>query len=215
MAFCVKCGKELAEGAAFCSACGAAVNAPANEERGRRTFYDGEIHKCPNCGEILKSFETNCSSCGYELRGIKSVASIKEFSEQLQMIEQQRNQERFGDILKQKFLRRDKVSAVDRQKINLINSFPIPNAKEDIREFMIVASTHKKQEEKRNTDVGRELYNAWDTKLQQMIQKTVLSFGNDIDYLKKIMLILDKNDRKKLKKLIAKTKKQNIFKWGL
>ena len=33
----------------------------------RTTVYDGEIHKCPNCGEVIHSFVTNCPACGFEL----------------------------------------------------------------------------------------------------------------------------------------------------
>ena len=34
----------------------------------RKTVYEGQLHKCPNCGELLDAFRSHCSSCGYEIR---------------------------------------------------------------------------------------------------------------------------------------------------
>ena len=77
MAFCVNCGQELKEGVKFCANCGSTViphkKVVKNE---RKTFYDGEIHKCPNCGEVINSFIISCPSCGYELRGSSVTSSV-------------------------------------------------------------------------------------------------------------------------------------------
>jgi uncharacterized membrane protein YvbJ len=88
MPFCSKCGQRLEEGARFCSRCGEAVN--QNERRDfseRRIRYEGETHKCPNCGEIINSFTAHCPSCGYEIRGVRSSLSVREFSARLDEIE--------------------------------------------------------------------------------------------------------------------------------
>lgn len=45
MPFCTNCGAQIAEGAKFCTNCGAASTRP---ESGRKTVYDGNVHKCPN-----------------------------------------------------------------------------------------------------------------------------------------------------------------------
>ena len=63
MAFCINCGQELAEEANFCANCGKAVNSSSSTAQ-RKTVYDGEIHKCPNCGEYNLSHRV-CSACGY------------------------------------------------------------------------------------------------------------------------------------------------------
>ena len=52
MSFCSKFGKQLAEDAKFCSECGAKV-VENNNSTQRKVVYEGEIHKCPNCGEVL------------------------------------------------------------------------------------------------------------------------------------------------------------------
>ncbi len=60
MAFCVNCGQQLGKGAKFCTNCGQTVTSYKTESSERKTVYDGEIHKCPNCGEIIDAFVTNC-----------------------------------------------------------------------------------------------------------------------------------------------------------
>ena len=71
--FCLRCGNELAEDACFCDKCGASVKKKSGSydtgEDKRRTVFEGVIHKCPNCGEVLNAFIAECPTCGYELRG--------------------------------------------------------------------------------------------------------------------------------------------------
>lgn len=45
----------------------------------RETVYDGEIHKCPSCGEVIPSFVTNCPACGFELNRKQVSASLQKF----------------------------------------------------------------------------------------------------------------------------------------
>lgn len=116
MAFCSNCGKELAVGAKFCFECGAPVQGSTSSER--KTIYDGELHKCPNCGELLDSFVTICPTCGYELRGAKATSVVNELAQKLE--------------------RTESVA----QKIDLIRNFYIPNTKGDIYEFFILATSN-------------------------------------------------------------------------
>lgn len=153
MAFCTECGHQLAEGAKFCFECGAKVNAPSSTRvEQRKTVYDGEIHKCPNCGEVLNSFISACPACGYELRNTRVSTSIKEFAEKVIETE------------------------TEAQKISIIRNFPIPNTKEDIFEFMILASSNIDS----NTD--KRVSDAWLAKMEQSYQKGKLLFGNDLDF---------------------------------
>ena len=45
----------------------------------RENVYDGKIHKCPNCGEVLDSFVAKCPSCGFELSRQEIAESLKDF----------------------------------------------------------------------------------------------------------------------------------------
>ena len=119
MAFCVKCGQQHEDGIKFCPNCGTQTAESDMENKGQRqTVYAGELHKCPNCGEVLNSFAITCPACGYELRGVKAVSAVREFALSIEK------------------------AATEQQKINLIRAFPVPNAKEEIFEFMFLASSN-------------------------------------------------------------------------
>ena len=61
MAFCGNCGFEVQEYDKFCPRCGVATRKDyftgSSYKSTRKETYDGEIKKCPHCGEVLKSFE--------------------------------------------------------------------------------------------------------------------------------------------------------------
>lgn len=155
MPFCVNCGQELADGAKFCPECGTSTT---NNNTKRKSVYDGEIHKCPNCGEVLESFVSNCPACGHELRGVNSANSVKEFASKL-----------------------EKTSS-DSDKANLIRIFPIPNNKEDIYEFMILASTNIGE------ILSPNVSEAWAVKVEQCYQKAqvILKSEKELYYIQNI-----------------------------
>lgn len=158
MPFCSNCGKELTNEAKFCPNCGTATILNNDNTETRKTVYEGEIHKCPNCGETLNSFIANCPTCGFELRGTKSSRTLNDFFSKLVNIE------------------------LEEQKIELIRNFPIPNTKEDIWEFLILASSNIDIDA--STTIQKELTAAWLTKIEQSYKKAKLLFFNDDDFLK-------------------------------
>lgn len=157
MANCEKCGQELPHGAKFCFNCGKPVqivpNAHAKPPE-REITYEGEVHKCPNCGEVLAAFTPICPTCGYELRGAKASDSIREFTSKLEKAE------------------------TDAQRIILLRNFPIPNTKEDIFEFMILASSNLCGTGTYGAEnsVQQGEFDAWLTKFEQSFQKAKLMF---------------------------------------
>lgn len=129
MPFCKKCGFEIQEYSNFCSECGTAIH----KSKERKIVYDGEIHKCPNCGGIIDAYETVCSDCGYEIRKRKITSVVHELLLKL---------ENTNDPSK---------------KEELIRTFYIPNTREDIYEFFILALS--------NIKIGGMNTNAWMVKL--------------------------------------------------
>ena len=152
MAFCSNCGQKLEDGAKFCFECGTPVRTGQTVSQSERKItYDGEIHKCPNCGEVLASFVAICPSCGYEVRGATNSMAVREFATRLTLAKS------------------------EQEKITIVRNFPIPNTKEDIFEFIIIAST--------NIDELDETYSAaWQTKIEQAYQKAQLLFAEDKDF---------------------------------
>lgn len=103
MQFCPYCGTKLDDGARFCKNCGEAVANNAQEPQKpkcekrieenpteRKTVYEGYVHKCPMCGEVLEAFLTVCPACGHEIRDVKSSTSVREFALKLEAISAQK-----------------------------------------------------------------------------------------------------------------------------
>ena len=208
MGFCINCGQMLAEGVHFCSNCGVAVGETNTGTSQRKTVYDGELYKCPNCAERLDSFMTVCSTCGYELRGAKGASVVKEFAEKLEQIESVRIEaNKFNSVMEGVF---GKFNKTDEQKINLIRSFAIPNTKEDIFEFMILAASNIDLKLYGSTDATdkssskRAISDAWLAKFEQAYEKAKFSFAMSPDFLnikeiydKKISQLEQEERRKK------------------
>lgn len=181
--YCPYCGTKLDKGARFCKNCGESLiqkqqsagerlfheppkqdeQQPKAEPLGedsrvkRKTVYDGEVHKCPNCGELLKSFTTVCPTCGYELRSVKTNSPVETLAKKI-----------------------EQASSLD-EKIELITNFYIPNTKEDIYDFFILAVSNLE-------DKWYDTDDAWRAKLEQAYHKAKLSFGNtpEFEYLEKL-----------------------------
>lgn len=178
MAYCSKCGQMLRDGAKFCDNCGTPVDV-ANDSSKRKVVFEGKVYKCPNCGEILDAFMVNCPSCGYEIRGAEAADSVKSFAVQLA------NARSEAEI------------------VSIIRHFPIPNTKEDIWEFMILASSNV------NQDLDGEISSAWQAKLEQVMQKSRLVLHEKSDLSE-----IEKQYQGILKKLGRKRSIQSAKKMG-
>lgn len=215
MAFCTECGHQLANGAKFCYACGASVttaNNPNSYER--KIVYDGEIHRCPNCGDILDAYESVCETCGYERRGTKATTSIQELARKLEEIEEQRPSKKGTSLFVQAFS--SNLPKTDEQKITLIRNFAIPNTKEDIVEFMILASSNIDMKLYGLGDKGvitasqRAVSDAWLAKFEQAYEKARFTFNTSTDFSN-----IEDLYRKRKKKLVWKKFEPIILILGL
>ena len=203
--FCQYCGTKLDLGARFCKGCGKPIDQSGSSAAGcvppqteetfshkqhteRKTVYEGQLHKCPNCGELLDAFRSHCPSCGYEIRDARSSSSVRELAQKLERIEAERMapiEEKkslmkmvFGKDFKEENEVEEAQERFDehkrQQKANLIINFSVPNTREDILEFMILASS--------NIDVKKgiddEVTKAWLSKLDQVYEPNNLLMGN-------------------------------------
>ena len=186
MAFCTNCGERLTDGAKFCAACGTAVG--VTDYTTRKTVYEGEIHKCPSCGEILNSFVPVCPACGHELRGAKASNSVKELANKLEQIERTREHTKSRSLIGRLYGSDGQLTKTDEQKISLIRSFSIPNTKEDIVEFMILASSnidfklYGLGNQGVITASQRAVSDAWLAKFEQAYEKARFTFGTTPEF---------------------------------
>ena len=228
--FCCNCGEKLIIGSKFCNACGTptgvaqsikeetigeqdnslssaviqeSISKSINE---RKVVYEGELHKCPNCGELLESFAVNCPACGHEFRGTKNSTIVGEFAAKLEAIEKTRPEKKFGfkNLI-------EEVNETDLQKISLIRNFIIPNTKEDMMEFLILALSNINLKRYNDFDQIPEsqkaVSDAWEAKFEQAYVKAKISFGDSPEFQRIQSIYQNKNQQ------IQKTKKNRVWMW--
>ncbi len=190
MAFCMNCGKQLTDGAKFCAECGTPSGSVGGKaENQRETIYEGTVFKCPNCGDILDSNELVCETCGYERRGSKATSSVRELASKLKELEAQRPPKKVGNIFANAFTG-GSLSNADQQIVSLIKNFAIPNTKEDILEFVVLASANidmkvyglNGQQYQNFNPERREISDAWLAKFEQAYQKAQLMLGGSQEF---------------------------------
>lgn len=186
---------------------------PHSDYTQRQQEYSGKLIKCPNCGEVLSSFTVNCPVCGYEIREVKASSAVKEFALKLEAIEAKREYEKPRGLLATSYALQ-RISKTDEQKISLIKSFSVPNSKEDMLEFMILASSSINMSgyDSANSNISKsqkELNAAWLSKVQQVFEKAKRSNFADDTFLE-IEEIYNKCHEN-----ISKSKKKGIIKWFL
>lgn len=125
MKFCQNCGSQLQEGAKFCPNCGTPAGQTGNANSSTSTPSDasvrkqefvGTIRKCPSCGAEVPAFAVTCPACGHELNDAKVSDSLKKFQEGL-------------------------IKYEGKQERDFVASFPIPNTREELGNFMLMLAS--------------------------------------------------------------------------
>jgi hypothetical protein len=155
----------------------------ANQQQSKpKSNKEGDMKKCPSCGAPTSSFTTKCPDCGHEFRNIEAVSSISKLHSELQRAEvEERNRSRSwvekldGELAVLK-------AVANRQKM-IISSFPVPNSKEDILEFLSVSSSEAQIKTgftlNKNIDPKTIIKQAWRSKCEQIILKARFSMKED------------------------------------
>lgn len=145
---------------------------PAAQGAAPKSEKYGDVRKCPSCGAIVESFNTRCPDCGHEFSNVGTVSSFNLLSSKLEALENKKKGTIWGMF---------KDESLDHQKISLINGFPVPTTKEDILEFITMATPLAKPATKSffHPDSGDIFSKAWLAKCEQVIMKARFSMKDD------------------------------------
>ncbi len=161
----------------------------------------GDLRKCPACNAIVQSYSAICADCGHSFSNISAVSSVTRLHEQLIAVESEERERdsneknqpiqsssvfsRFTDptanLRAMKSLTTNIEETILTRKASIIQSFPIPNSKEDILEFLTMAVPECKNKPNfimMGTGKGK-MYKAWYSKAEQIVMKAKFSLKED------------------------------------
>jgi len=164
----------------------------------------GDIKKCPACGAMTQSFQTKCPDCGHEFSNIDANVSIERLFKMLDEAENQRDDKvTAGGVIGGLFKNSMGGGAIsnalgggsktDKRKKEIISSFPVPNTRSDILEFLSLAYPKAKSLgnflTKNNQEYieHNEFAPVWKAKCEQIIMKAKFSMKEDKKALEEIM----------------------------
>ena len=142
----------------------------------------GEVRKCPNCGAQVKGGSAVCTECGYVFTNVSANSSAEKL--QAKLDEFNRRQEQRADS--RGYLRTvfDSNTSRWKQKMEIISTFPVPNTREDLLEFLTMLqplADATGSHDGSNSDVEDMSYAYW-LLYTNCINKAKLSFPNDNDF---------------------------------
>lgn len=139
--------------------------------------------KCPQCGELIDAFVAKCPACGYELRGAPAASALCELMDRLQTLQTYEKGEAHKRGIFAHLWR--VTSEAEDAAASLIREFPIPNTKEDLMEFLVLAASNVDPDafnelKKASLSPGEAMRSrAWMAKLEQAYQKASITMGNE------------------------------------
>lgn len=164
--------------------------------------------KCPACGQPIEVISVKCPLCGYTFRyqDIEKGA-VQELVNEINKLEKSRGI--ITDSVRAKISGRN-IYPTDEKIANLIKNFVVPNTKEDIFQFMFLASSNMDSwvlAGQETEGVSELVVKAWENKFEQTYQKAKMLFYEDNDF-KLIQEIYDakRSDIEEKKINLAKSK---------
>jgi hypothetical protein len=140
------------------------------------------IKTCPACGAAVTSFSTQCTYCGHEFNNLKANSLVSQLALDLNKIEKDMTD--YAKKLDDLWHNSELDDKINEAKAAKINTFSIPNTKEDILEFLTLsvplASVKLSWFDRNVYRRGQQqLIIAWKAKAEQTIMKARFSMKDD------------------------------------
>lgn len=169
------------------------AQAPSTPPPSMANAKQGNVMKCPNCGSPIIAGKASCPECGYFFTNVKANSSAEKLAAKLQELVEEENKDSsdsvgllsgmnkfygsaFSQLTKQASGKKD-------PKVILIETFPVPNTREDLLEFLTSIQPKSKKPSfftKNNAALAME--HAYWKLYSNCINKARISFGDDSDF---------------------------------
>lgn len=163
----------------------------SEEPTERKQVFAGTIRKCPNCGAQITTDTAKCPACGFIIEKEKVSSSMEEFAKKFVS---------FQDESKKK---------------DFVESYPVPNNKEDIRGFLNYAANQRDKDYATLKDKAFWT-TVWNNKCRLIVNQAVDVFGSDAEFMQylrtyKAEVEKSSSENKKLKGRLRFAKIAKIF----
>lgn len=166
----------------------------------------GDIKKCPACGAIISNYQATCPECGYEFSDVKANLSSRKLAAKLEEV---RKRQKSPNSIAQGLLSGLTVDDTSKEQSQIIETFPIPNTKADLLEFITSLQARAYVDVDGPVPMGEQrIQQAYAKKLNECIAKAKINFPNDPMFKSAIAeaekrVTDDKKKRKKQMRIIA------------
>ncbi len=129
-----------------------------NESTERKQVFVGNIRKCPNCGAQITTDTAKCPSCGFVIEKEKVSSAMDEFAKKFVSLK------------------------TEAEKRELVESYPVPNNKEDLRGFLNYAANQRDKDYP--TPANKVFWvDAWNNKCRLIVNQAIDVFGSDAEFM--------------------------------
>lgn len=118
----------------------------------------GDVRKCPSCGALVPALAVSCPECGYEFSGVSASSSSQLLAKEIAKIKKDASDKKNEIIKSGKFStikekgqlwspQKEALYRIDedaeKQVSSLVDSFPVPNTKNDLFDLIMYLKTQK------------------------------------------------------------------------
>lgn len=145
----------------------------------------GNVVKCPSCGAQIIGGSAVCPECGYTFSNVAANSSVERLQEKLYEFNRRQEERSDNRSAAGLVIRGLGMDNTFKHKMDIISTFPVPNTRADLLEFLTMLQARAKSTGPRNgQNMSREedLSYAYWLLYTNCINKAKISFSKDKDF---------------------------------